>query len=180
MNRRERKEIKDNIKNYHNNIIVGIVMLVISLIVVFYALFKITNINKQKYFKKTEGVIINSNVSKHIIESDSGSSFEEYINIDYKYIVNNSEYISHNSFSINKNKLVYNTGSSIIVYYNPNNPKESVLKIETNILFQYMVLVFGILFIIISISSIINNFFLEVKSKDIIKSKGKGTSPNYE
>jgi hypothetical protein len=93
-----------------------------------------------------EGVIVNIKI-KGVYKLTVGASFDCHCYLTFSYIVNGKTYTSKTStpneliystsgptqFFSGKKEIVlkkYSPGTSINVYYNPNNPQESVLFIE--------------------------------------------------
>ncbi len=100
-------------------------------VITLYLLFKLV---KTFFFKKTEGVIVKSQVKK--VENQISYDYY-YPLIEYEYSVNGKKYKSDRIF-LSKLESDYSTvkkivdkfpvGKKITIYYNPFNPEEAILK----------------------------------------------------
>lgn len=123
------------------------------------------------YLKKSKQLVHWPSVTGTVIKSLYESSLEvdtDYFSIKYEYNVSNKKYLSDRLF-FSKHyyeprdyRKKYPVGSSVIVYYNPNKPKESVLDNKSAMVypFLYSSIFFAIIsFIVICI--FMYNYFIE-------------------
>lgn len=115
---------------------------------------------KTKQWNTTTGKILASELSDFNWETDdTGKTYKA--SVKYQYIVEGEKYVSKKvyygdwiaiSFSSYMQTLVaqYNVGEEYTVYYNPQNPKKSVLKAGT-VLPVYFLLLGALVFIGIGI-----------------------------
>ena len=112
----------------------------IGFVVILFGIYLAVKSNETKRWDETKGIILKSEIDKTSAPSGMDGTSQSYTAlIEYKYKVDNQEYISKRIFygdTIGKplpfksKSLIklYSKDSEVIVYYNPLKPKESVLQ----------------------------------------------------
>lgn len=107
-------------------------------------------LNKIKTYLKVDGVITKSEVKPWLLmESYKDSQLTmipNNLNISYQYVINNKTYVSKTItkkeiFIFNKIYYLekYHTSKVVDVYYDPKNPKDAVLELDSNIEIYVMI-----------------------------------------
>lgn len=126
-------------------LLISILFIVISILlfILFFYLYKKSQ-NSIKW-DKTKGVILRANLDELVMEADTPVTYKA--NLEYSYKIETKTYYSkrifygdflrHSSFwNINENISKYRKGNIVNVYYNPQNPNDSVLQqgIHSNVI----------------------------------------------
>ncbi len=131
-------ELIENIRTLHPLQIAGILIALTGLIILIFNLRALFIANSSKNWPSTTGEILSSDldITKSISESDKLYNPK----IEYRYVINNKEYISQRiyfgsstSSSFKKAKSIrivekYTKGQKVKVFYNPMNSSESILE----------------------------------------------------
>jgi hypothetical protein len=146
-------------KNNFEKFIGTLIFFIIGIILLSISISLIVKNNIIKNYDITEGIIIKSEITKKSNESRLGTTISYIIYLDYKYSVNNKEYISKKIIkkSIWENVNIFNNGNNIKVFYNPKKPENSVIERKYNYPIIVMIIIFSICSIIISIIGFILN-----------------------
>ena len=102
----------------------------------------------------TEGLIIQSKMI-----SDQRGDWDESVVYEYhveqkKYENRDVSFFTWTSYSPLKTLKKYKKGSSVRVYYNPNNPADSVLELSQNLIYPARVKVALIVFLLFGVYAI--------------------------
>ena len=114
------------------NIIVGVILLVIGGIVLAYAIKYLMDKQKTDEWLETQAIIVNSASKKKSDDSESWIETE----IVYTYEINGNSYTNsgfkHDTGAKKRDmKKLYAKGNPLLIYYNPQNP--SVSKFEKGV-----------------------------------------------
>lgn len=135
---------------------VEIILLLFAAIEFVWALYIYIQIREAKDWNMTEGLILKSSIHKMQMASESKKSYR--IKIEYTYQWQGHTYHSKRVYfgdytrldwSLPFKKILsnYQEGSKISVYFDPKNPKESVL-IRNNYMIVYLYLFSALIFFI--------------------------------
>lgn len=154
---------------------ISVLIIVCSLIILLYGVYLTFKSRSTKEWSKTKGVVIKSEVYKETTPSGmDGTSLSFKTLIEYKYKADDEEHISKRVFygdtigtslPFKSKKLIkqYPIDSEVIVYYNPVNPKESVLQKGLNFIIIEIyflgstILVIGFIFMFTDLLTILQN-----------------------
>jgi len=135
------------------SIAVGIVLILLGTIVLYFALKKIQEQLTNKEWPSVEATIQNVQITKH--QDESGKFYN--IALEYSYELGEYRYTRESAL---KNvyekkrhlKQKYAPGLPITAYYNPENPRESVLESGINMAMIIILLLIPAILIIVGIS----------------------------
>ncbi len=144
--------------SFKEDIFIGIVVLLFSIIVLIIS-FTIPNNENRTNYKETTGYLIDYNEKNTYDETifrDEGTPPEETIyTLIYSYVVDNHEYTVSSSITTG---ILPKMNSTRIIKYNPNNPSEAFIPSLSSISLFTFLGIFGIVISLIVISyTIIKN-----------------------
>ena len=109
-----------------------IFLLIIGLSILFLIYHKYEKDTQSNNWPTINGIITISTIETKYIESENGTKIKQYPRIEYDYFVNSEKF--HGTIYGNIKGHVYDIvgrhsiGEEVKVYYNPHNPKESLLN----------------------------------------------------
>lgn len=159
-------------KNGMSYVLLVVIILLIGVINLFLFIYLVQISKDTKKWPSVRGEMLNSEIDRY----DVGENFSYKTNIEYQYILNKKIYKSNRIFYgdflrtnfmyTSKGKMKeYIENKELNVYYNPQKPYRSVLKVGINSAI-YNFLVVAICCILLGIAMIINkSFFLDLLEK---------------
>ena len=149
---------------------------VVGFVIMGFGINSLSNARASEHWPSTEGVVISSTVDSHR-SHDSGATYSAAIN--YEYIVNHETLTSNsikfgevstgNASDASRYSTKYAAGQSVKVYYNEEDPYESVLEPGVHASTWFLP-VFGAVFALFGSGFVAIGFFIGRRAKTLLSS----------